>query len=261
MRPAPTDATPTHPGTPPPGLPCVMHQRWRHLLFLHWRIDPALLQPHLPPGLTVKTFDGSAWLGVVPFWMRRIRPRFLPCVPGLSNFLELNLRTYVAGPGGEGVWFFSLDANQRLAVRIARTLFKLPYEHAAMESTAGDPDRKTDPDAHPWLDFTSLRRGHPPEHRCTYHYRGVGPARHAEPGTLDYFLAERYRLYAWNSKGERLSAGRVAHAPYPLHDAEVTAGDDTLFALDGFPQTQRPPDHTVYSPGVDVRIYPLRRVS
>ena len=274
-----THASPAHPGDPPPGLPCVMHQRWEHLLFLHWRVPAELLQPHLPPGLTVDTYDGSAWLGVVPFWMRRVRPRFLPCVPGLSDFLELNLRTYATGPAGAGVWFFSLDANQKIAVALARTLFKLPYAHAAIDSTLAPPptpspdarfipappdtgqpatETVTDP-AHPWIDFTSLRRGAEPAQRCSFHYRARGPVRHATPGTLDHFLVERYLLYAWNPKRQRLSHGRVAHTAYPLHDAEFTAGDDTLFALNGLPRVKRPPDHAVYSPGVDVRIYPLRR--
>lgn len=258
-----------------------MHQRWEHLLFLHWRVPADLIQPHLPPGLTVETFDGSAWLGVVPFWMRRVRPRFLPCVPGISNFLELNLRTYVTSPGDSsenarsgglsenarsGVWFFSLDANQTLAVALARSLFKLPYQHAAIESSASPPGpeslspvRAAPP--HPWIDFTSLRAGAAPHQRCNFHYRGHGPVRHAQPGSLDHFLVERYQLYAWNPTRQRLSAGRVAHAPYPLHHAHVTAGDDTLMALNNLPQPHRPPDHTCYSPGVDVRIYPLRRVT
>ncbi len=246
----------SHPGAPPPGQPCVMHQRWEHLLFLHWRVPADLLQPRLPPGLTLQSFDGSAWLGVVPFWMRRVRPRFLPCVPGISNFLELNLRTYVLGPNRTpGVWFFSLDANQTLAVTLARSLFKLPYQHAEMQSTAAPPPTSQD---HPWIDFTSLRRGAAASERCSFHYRAHGPVRHASPGSLDHFLVERYRLYAWNPARQRLSAGRVAHAPYPLHDAQVTAGDDTLLALNGLPRTQRPPDHAAYAPGVDVKIYPLR---
>jgi len=237
-----------------------MHQRWQHLLFLHWRVPAESLQPHLPPGLTVQIFDGSAWLGVVPFWMRRVRPRFLPPVPGISDFLELNLRTYVVGPGGAaGVWFFSLDANQTLAVTVARKLFKLPYQHAEIESSDAHPSAPQANTPHPWIDFTSLRRGSPPDQRCSFHYRAAGPVRHAQAGSLDHFLVERYLLYAWNPRRQRLGTGRVAHSPYPLHDAEFTAGDDTLFAVNGLPRVKRPPDHYVYSPGVDVRIYPLRK--
>ena len=116
----------------------VMYQRWYDLLFLHWAWDAAEIQATLPAGLTVDTFDGQAWLGVVPFAMSGVRPRGLPAVGGLSAFLELNLRTYVhAADGTPGVWFYSLDCEQRLAVMIARTLFGLPYRHARMARRGG----------------------------------------------------------------------------------------------------------------------------
>ena len=111
----------------------VLYQSWKELLFLHWRIDPAVIQATLPPGLTVDTFEGDAYLGIVPFCMCNIRPRFLPVVPGISNFLEMNVRTYVHDEEGRpGVWFYSLDANQKLAVRVARKFFNLPYFDAKM---------------------------------------------------------------------------------------------------------------------------------
>lgn len=115
----------------------VMRQQWAHLLFLHWQWDPAEIQRTLPPGLTVDVHDGRAWLGVVPFHMNRVRPAGLPAVPWFSDFLELNLRTYVHDEQGRpGVWFYSLDCNRWLAVKIARTGFHLPYEHAGI--TAGE---------------------------------------------------------------------------------------------------------------------------
>ena len=112
-----------------------MRQCWSGLLFLHWPVDPAMIQSRLPDGLFVDTYDNKAWLGVVPFFMDRVRPVMLPPVPGLSWFLELNVRTYVHDAQGRpGVWFFSLDCNQPLAVEIARRFFHLPYEHAAMKA-------------------------------------------------------------------------------------------------------------------------------
>ena len=118
-----------------PDSPVVMKQEWSHLLFLHWEMDPAIIQEQLPPGLTVDTYDGKAYLGVVPFHMDNVRPSFCPTVPGLSWFLELNLRTYVHDENGvPGVWFFALDCDQWLAVKLARGLFHLPYQHASMES-------------------------------------------------------------------------------------------------------------------------------
>ena len=230
-----------------------MHQRWRRLLFLHWRCEPAAVQALLPEGLTVHTFDGEAWIGVVPFLMRGVRPRFLPPVPGLSNFGELNLRTYVLGPAGRpGVWFFSLDANQRLAVGIARRLFHLPYEHARI-TTTGHIDGS--------LTFESLRQGADPRSACRFRYRGTGPAEPAGEGTPEAFLVERYLLYAWDEAERQLSVGRVDHEPYRLQHAEVPIGDDALFALNDLPGIGRPDrawDHATISPGVDVRIHPLR---
>lgn len=110
-----------------------MFQTWQDLLFLHWEYDVDEIQQTLPPGLYVDTFEDRAYLGIVPFFMKNVRPRFCPSVPGISNFMETNLRTYVYDERGiAGVWFYSLDANQWLAVKLARTFFKLPYFYAAM---------------------------------------------------------------------------------------------------------------------------------
>ncbi len=112
-----------------------MFQRWLHLLFLHWPVEPQTIQSTLPLGLQVDTFAGKGWIGIVPFFMRGVRPVGLPPVVGLSNFLELNLRTYVRDRDARpGIWFYSLDASQPLAVWIARLCFALPYEHATMRA-------------------------------------------------------------------------------------------------------------------------------
>ena len=118
----------------------VMEQTWTNLLFLHWRVPAEIVQSTLPEGLTVDTFDGVAWLGVVPFFMRRVHLRWLPSIPGgFSDFLELNVRTYVHDAAGRpGVWFYSLDCNQSIAVRTARKFFHLPYKHAHMSATRDD---------------------------------------------------------------------------------------------------------------------------
>src|SRR5271165_4837799 len=122
---------------PPLGQSPVMFQRWFHLLLLHWPVEPESVP--LPPGLQVDTFAGKGWIGIVPFFMRGVRPAGLPSIGGLSNFLELNLRTYVLDRDGRpGIWFYSLDANQPLAVWIARLCFALPYQHAAMRTDIDD---------------------------------------------------------------------------------------------------------------------------
>lgn len=230
-----------------PAAPFVMHQRWQDLLFLHWSFAPEVIQASLPAGLQVDTFEGRAWVAIVPFVMRGIRPRGLPPVPGLSDFLELNLRTYVHDAAGRpGVWFYSLDCNQSLAVWTARTFFHLPYQRADMSRRV-----HADGQQH----HESQRRGDAAV--STFTYRLTGAPRQARLGTLEFFLAERYLLFADTPRGLRL--GRVHHAPYPLMDAEVQTWDTHLFRLAGLPEPDRPPDHVLGSPGVSVRIWPLTR--
>ncbi|HEY0790098.1 MAG TPA: DUF2071 domain-containing protein [Chthoniobacterales bacterium] len=225
----------------------AMRQRWRDLLFLHWRWNAAEVQGTLPAGLTVDTWDGSAWIGIVPFAMRGVRPRFTPSIPVVSNFLELNLRTYVRDAQGRpGVWFYSLDASQPLAVWAARALFALPYFGARMECRieAGE------------FRFRSRRHGN--RAALDYRYRPVGKGREAVPGSLDFFLVERYRLFAW--RASRLLTGRVYHPPYHIASVTLAAWDDALFAMDGFRPPGSRPDHQAYSPGVDVSIFPMELV-
>jgi len=219
-----------------------MRQRWLHLLFLHWRCDPAQIQRTLPPGLAVDTWDGAAWVGIVPFAMRGVRPRFCPSVPVMSRLLELNLRTYARDRFGRpGVWFYSLDASQPLAVWAARAGFALPYFHARMNLAVVKGEYR----------FASRRLG--TDVALRYHYRPGPPVREALPGSLEFFLVERYRLFA--SRRERLLTGRVYHAPYPLTSVKTTAWDDGLFALDGIANPNRPPDHEIYARAVEVSIF------
>lgn len=233
-----------------PATPALMYQEWHKLLFLHWQIDPALLQQHLPDGLTIDTFDGNAWIGVVPFYMRNVRPRFLPAVPGISNFLELNVRTYVFDREGiPGVWFFSLDANSRIGCTLGRSLFKLAYRDAAMTAIQdGD-----------WIDYSTLRHGEKNEAR--FRYRGSGPSRKAEPGTLEFFLVERYLLFSHSGKTGRFFRGRVHHRPYEFQDAEVEDYSDLPAIWDEIPTPGGTPDHALFVDSVKVRIFGVERSS
>ncbi len=234
-----------------PAARAVMFQQWRELLFLHWEYSVAEIQRTLPEGLFVDTFAGKAYLGVVPFFMQNIRPRFLPAVPGLSNFLEMNLRTYVHDRAGvPGVWFYSLDANQRLAVAIARRFFHLPYKYATMKSSRSPQGA---------IRYESQRGGDDANGAgCVFEYAPGAELPTAAPASLEFFLVERYRLYA--TAGGRLWRGAVFHQPYPLCRAEVTAWDEHLLTLNGFAPTGRRPDHIMMSRGVDVTVFPLERV-
>ncbi|HRH94913.1 MAG TPA: DUF2071 domain-containing protein [Prosthecobacter sp.] len=222
----------------------VMHQRWEQLAFLHWRWNADEIQRTLPAGLFVDTFQGDAWLAIVPFYMRGIRPRFCPPVPGISNFLEMNVRTYVHDEQGRpGVWFYSLDCDQPLAVWTALTFFHLPYQHALMQAPISDG----------WIDYTCHRRGEASESR--FRYQLACETHPAEPGSLEFFLSERYLLFSQTPRGIR--CGQVHHAPYPLADVKLETWDLEPLLQVGFADPKRPPDHLIGSPGVDVRVYSL----
>ena len=151
------------------------------MLFLHWEFSAELIQTTLPPGLTVDTFGDKAFIGVVPFFMERIRPTYCPAVPGISWFQELNLRTYVHDEQGRpGIWFYTLDCNQWLAVKIARCLFHLPYQHARMRSQIESGT----------LNYHSTRKHD--THMQTFRYpENSGSLQPARPETLE-FLALRH---------------------------------------------------------------------
>lgn len=231
----------------PPGLP-VMRQRWSKLLFLHWRVDPDLLHPRLPAGLHLDLHEGQAWLGVVPFFMERIRPVGLPPVPGLSWFLELNVRTYAHDDTGTpGVWFFSLDCNQPLAVEIARHRFHLPYEHAAMQARQEDA-----------IHYTCRRKSEP--EAASFSYRPDGPVSVAEPGSLEFFLAERYLLFSASPEG-RLHTGRVHHPPYQLQPARCERWSTLPIHWNLIDLPDAPPESALFAEHVDVSVFPLQTQS
>lgn len=236
----------------PVGRKPVMFQRWEDLLFLHWSYDPRAIQSTLPRGLTVDTIEGKAYIGIVPFFMRDVRPAFSPCVRGISDFLELNVRTYVYDERGmPGVWFYSLDANQWLAVRAARRFFALPYFDCKLKA---EKNTKTAE-----IRYLAHRRGVREDLSSCFHYRPYGPTRLAKPGTLEFFLIERYVLFAQAKGYARPWKGRVRHQPYSLRDVEVIEWNEALFEVDGLERPGRNPDHAVMSPGVTVEVFALEK--
>lgn len=229
---------------PVPTGTLVMYQRWIDLLFLHWEWDPGAVQATLPPGLEVDTWRGTAWIGLVPFLMRGVRPRGLPAVPWLSDFHEMNVRTYVRDRHGRpGVWFYSLDCTQPVAVRIARAVFSLPYMDAAMSGSGP-------------AGYECRRAGTRETTRLTY--VAAGPERPAEEGTLEEFLVERYRLFAW--KKPRLLTGEVWHTPYRISPVKWSGEPAPAMRQAGFDPQGRAPAHAVCASGVEVKVFGIEEV-
>lgn len=214
--------------------------RWEDLLFLHWAVAPERVRRHLPAGLELDTFDGSAWLGVVPFTMASTRFRWLPPVPTASRFPECNLRTYVRCGERKGVWFFSLDAHSRLAVEGARLGFGLPYFVADMASQR-DGDRVC------YRSRRTDRRAPPAVFEGSWRPRG--PWREAADGSLEQFLVERYSLFA--TRRGRLVRGDVAHAPWRLAAADVDLRTCDMARLLGM-DLNGSPDSVLATQAVDV---------
>ncbi|EMA68922.1 hypothetical protein C461_04807 [Halorubrum aidingense JCM 13560] len=203
-----------------------LEMTWRDALFLHWPVAPAVVAETLPDGVSVATHDGDAYLSVVAFVMADIRPRGVPL--GLS-FPELNLRTYVEGPDGPGVYFYNLDADDRVGVAVARRLFALPYYRATMEVTHERGEAPAGDDA---VRFVS-RRTHPGVSSARFDatYEPTGPPFTADSGSLDSFLVENYRFYA---DGTRLYRGEIDHDPWRLREGAADVRVNTLFEANGF---------------------------
>jgi len=230
-------AASTHRPWPVPARRWAMAMTWHDLLFLHWPVAPASLEAFIPPPLRLDTFDGRAWLGVVPFRMSGIRLRGLPPIPGTAAFPEINVRTYAVAPDGRtGVWFFSLDATSRLAVRAARAWFGLPYFDARIEVDAydaGDVAGTGVAGLGGRGDVAAIRYGSTRTHHgapsATFAgcYRPTGPASLAAPGTLDHWLTERYALFSVDRRG-RVGCGEIDHAQWPLQPAAVDVARNTM---------------------------------
>jgi uncharacterized protein len=237
------EGTVAHRPFPMPAGPWVMFQSWRELLFAHWPLPRALLQPLVPPELKLDEFDGSCWLSQTPFRVAGLRPRFLPPAPGLSEFPEMNLRTYVRVGDKPGIFFFSLDAGSRLAVTAARVSYRLPYFPAEMSIARRDG----------WVHYRSRRKG-PVSAEFIGRYRPVAPVAEAVKGTLEYFLAERYALYTVLRNGTVLR-GEIHHGPWPLQQAEAEIEVNSVPAAHSI-SISDPPALLQYSERQDTLVWP-----
>jgi hypothetical protein len=206
---------------PPPSEAWMLYQQWDDLLFAHWPVPVELLRRAVPSALPIDTFDGQAWIGITPFLLTGMRARLMPPVPGLSDFPELNVRTYVTVGDRPGVYFFSLDAGNPAAVAAARQFFLLPYHSAAMNVRADGP----------YTRYLSRRLDTQttgdPEAEFEAWYRPVGEVYHAKHGTLDHFLTERYCLYTVDNSGAPHRA-EIHHGPWPLQKAEGEIERNTM---------------------------------
>ena len=216
---------------PLPSGPWIMRQRWHDLLFAHWPVPVETMRALVPPQLQLDTYEGMAWVGVVPFGMSDVAPRFVPAIPWLSAFPELNVRTYVTAPaplGADptvskpGVYFFSLDAANPIAVAAARKIFKLPYYQATM--------RLTKQDDH--IDYMSHRthRNAPPAD-LEASYAPTGDVYTSRWGSRDHWMTERYCLYT--TSREQLYRAEIHHVPWPLQPATAEFSINTMAAAAG----------------------------
>ncbi len=225
-----SDSLSHHP-RPLPSRPWVMAQNWHDLLFAHWPIPASQMAGLLPPGLALDTWEGEAWVAVVPFRMSGVRPRFFPSVPWLSAFPELNVRTYVRVADKPGVWFFSLDAANPIAVAVARALFHLPYFRAQMVCQ----------DEGEGIYYASKRthRGAPPA-ELRGSYAPTGPVYTAAAGSLEAWLTERYYLYSVDRRG-RIYRGEIHHVAWPLQKAEADFERNSVAQAAGIALPDIPP--------------------
>ena len=236
---------------PLPGGPWVLRMRWHDLLFMHWPMPEETLRPLVPPDLELDTFDGSAWLGVVPFRMTGVRPRFLPAIPWLSAFPELNVRTYATHEDKPGVYFFSLDAHNPVAVRLARATFGLPYFDAEMScQSSGDEVRYKSVRTHKGASKT----------RFAASYRPVGEPYESRPGTLERFLTERYCLYSAGVEGSgSVRRGDIHHKMWPLQPAEIEVEELEMTAQIGVKLPDTDPV-LYYARRLDIVAWPPERI-
>ncbi len=230
------------------GRPWVMEQTWSRLLFAHWSLSASVLRPLIPMEFEIDTYEDQAFVGVVPFYMSEVRFRGLPSIPSTRNFCELNVRTYVKHRGIPAVWFFSLDASSTLAVWGARIGFHLPYYSAHMQ-LAQD---------HQVVSYRS-ERWHPGAQPAIFEgqYHPTKPLPLSQPGSLEYWLTERYSLYAYHRK--QIYRGDIDHQPWPLQGAEADITHNTMAQAAGIPLPDAAP-LLHYVERISVRAWYLRAI-
>jgi uncharacterized protein YqjF (DUF2071 family) len=233
---------------PPPMTPWVMTQRWNDLLFLHYDVAPERLRELVPSSLTLDTYQQRAWLSITPFWIDHLRPPGIPSLPWVSQFSELNVRTYVSCQGKPGVYFFSLDVSHLSAVWGARIFYRLPYWHAAM---------KVKGRGQAIIRYHSKRSHGPKPAELKMSYGPEGRGVHASPGSLEHFLCERYCLYAATPR--RLYRAEIHHLPWTLQAATAEMDVNSMTQTLGIELPQKP-DLMLFSRSLKVLVWAPERL-
>lgn len=234
---------------PVPQSPWIMKQTWLDLLFAHWPARSEMLRELIPQGIELDTYDGYAWIGIVPFRMSAVRMRGLPPIPGTSAFAELNVRTYVTVGDKPGVYFFSLDAANRLAVMAARRLLSLPYYNARMQT-------KNSGAVYDYVSHRTDKRGAPAAFEGAY--ASTSQPFNSKPRTIEHWLTERYCLYCAD-KGRKIWRGEIHHAPWTLQSAEADFRVNTMAEVQGITVMNTTP-LLHFSKRQDVLVWPFSRV-
>ena len=228
---------------PMPNRPFAISQEWRELTFMHWKVDPERLKPHLPDGLEIDLFNGEAYVGVIPFVMKNVRPRGLPSVPGISTFAEFNVRTYVIKDGQAGVFFLTLDAKSLVTCFYAPRAYGLPYRYAkAKVKYEGES-----------LQWRSRRSSDGAE--LIGSTSNKGPLQSSDSNTLEHYFFERYCLYTEHQGCIRRAY--VYHQPWSFTEAEVNLESNTLLESYNMGLDALSPDLIHYSQGLLVKTWPI----
>jgi uncharacterized protein YqjF (DUF2071 family) len=214
---------------PMPQLPWVMTQTWHDLVFAHWRVEPRQLLTKVPEEFPIDLFEGAAWIGIVPFRMTNVAPRGVPSMPWISEFPEVNVRTYVRIGDRPGIYFFSLDAGSAVAVHAARTLLNLPYYSASMTVTPMGSS----------IEYRS-ERNDDTSAILSGTYGPTGEPFVAATGSLEYFLTERYCLYNLDHRGRPYRL-EIHHPPWLLQPAHAQFTRNTMGAVNGLLLPEEPP--------------------
>ena len=231
----------------------IMNQEWHNLLFLHWSFPVKSIRPYIPSQLDIDTYSNCAWIGIIPFQMRRLRPSFAFSIPPISNFTEINLRTYVKDKyNRKGVWFFSLDTQNPLGNWIAKRFFHLNYRFAKTEFLTSDAQSNT-------CKFT-LPDTKQSEQTFSWQHSESTFMPSQEPKSLECFLTERYRLFSYNQKKNTLLTGTLSHKPYQLNRPTLLEYSTDLFTSNGIEVPNAYPESILACKQTKVNVYPIETV-